>query len=282
MSCIFLTLLLSAANWVWSADYAIYHVLNGLAGRSFVLDKFLGLGLSSNLVAYALGVALNAILPARGGDAVKIAARRKILLITLISSVFVLATTKSLSKSVFLPRPYILSEKTFHLEGDQLVETPHVDYNVPFDKESEKNFRELQHGQIIDNDLESFPSDHAGFFLTIALGIFLACRRAGLLALGWTIFVPLAAKVILGQHSPLDIAVGAGIAVLVLTTMQMILGRFAGRVLDPIVGWTIRNSAISAAILFIALFEVSNTLDGVREVGKVGKDVVKHVVGRQQ
>src|SRR5947208_3338838 len=133
MSCILLTLLLSASGWLLNVNYAVYSALNGLAGRSFVFDKLLGLGLSSNLVKAGVIGACFLFAWLAGEDAAKIAMRRKILLITLISSVFVLATTKSLSKSVFLPRPYILSEKTFHLEGDQLVETPRVGYNVPFD-----------------------------------------------------------------------------------------------------------------------------------------------------
>jgi membrane-associated phospholipid phosphatase len=281
MSSVFPALLLSGTDWLLNVNYEMYHALNGIAGRSFVFDKLLGLGLSSNLVKAGVIGACFLFTWLAGEDAGKLAIRRKILLITLVSSVFVLATTKSLSKSVFLPRPYVLSEKTYHLDGDQLVRSPQVEYNVPFDHESEKNYQELQHGQIIQNDLESFPSDHAGFFLTIALGILLAYRRAGMIAVGWTILVPLAAKVIMGQHSPLDIVVGAGIAVLVLVTMQTLLGKFGGRVLDPIVGWTLRNSALSAALMFLVIFEVTSTLDGVREVGKVGQEVAKHMVGRQ-
>ena len=57
--------------------------------------------------------------------------------------------------------------------------------------------------------LSSFPSDHAGFFLVISLGIFLASRRIGLVALGWTMFVILAGKMIQAQHAPFDIAAGS-------------------------------------------------------------------------
>ena len=92
--------------------------------------------------------------------------------------------------------------------------------------------------------------------------------------------MPLAAKVVLGQHFPLDIVVGAGIGLLILFAMQFLLGKWGNRVLDPVAAWTMKNSALSAALLFIVLFEVTSTLDDVRQVGTVGKDVAKHMIGR--
>ena len=268
------------SHWLWSANLYFYHALNDMAGQSFVFDKLLGLGLSSNLVKAGVIGACFMFAWLTGDDAVEIAARRKILLITLVSSVFVLTVTKPMSKAVFLPRPFVLSERSFHLEGDQLVETPRIDYNVPFDEDSQKTFRELKHGQIAENDLGTFPSDHAGFFITIAFGIFLAYRRAGLLAVLWTIFVPIGAKLILGQHFPMDILASVGIGALILFALQTILGRWGNRVLDPVADWTLKNSALSAALLFIVLFEATSTLDDVRQIGKVGKDVAKHMIGR--
>ena len=269
------------SDWILSVNNYLYHALNGLAGQSFAFDRLLGLGLSSSLVKAAVIGACFMLAWLSGEEASITAARRKILLITLISSVMVLAATKTVSKYVFLPRPYVLSERSFHLNDRQLVETPRVDFRVPFDDDSEKSYRELKQGEIISNDLTAFPSDHAGFFFCIALGIFLAYRRIGTIALLWTIFVPLGAKIILGQHSPLDIVVGAGIGAGVLLITQFVAGRWAGRWVDPVVKWTMNNSALSAALLFIVLFEVTNTLDDVRQVGKVGKDVVKHMIGRQ-
>ncbi len=272
---------MSVSDWILSANNYIYHALNDLAGQSWVFDHVLGLGLNSNLIKAAVIGACFMLAWLSGEDASITAARRKVLLITLLSSVMVLAATKTVEKYVFLPRPYVLSERSFHLSGRQLVETPRVDFRVPFDDDTEKSYRDLRHGEIISNDLTSFPSDHAGFFFCIALGIFLAYRTVGTVALLWTIFVPVAAKVIFGQHSPLDIAVGAGIGAVILLLMQFIARKWANRLIDPIVKWTMNNSALSAALLFIVLFEVTSTLDDVRQVGKVGKEVANHMLGRQ-
>lgn len=276
-----LAAVLAQSDWILNANNYVYHALNDLAGQSFVFDRLLGLGLSSSLVKAAVIGACFMLAWLSGADESITAARRKILLVTLVSSVLVLAATKTVSKYVFLPRPYVLSERSFHLDDRQLVATPRADFRVPFDEETEKNYHALQQGEIMSNDLTSFPSDHAGFFVCIALGIFLAYRTVGTLALLWTIFVPLAAKVILGQHSPLDIVVGAGIGALILLLMQWVAGRWGGRVFDPAVKWTMNNSALSAALLFIVLFEVTNTLDDVRQVGKVGKEAAKHMLGKQ-
>ena len=274
MNNVLLTTLTSASDY-------LYELLNSVVGHSWVLDTLLTLPLENQLVKAAIvGGCFVAVWFGRGEEA-EIVRQRKILLLTLLAAVFVIATTKTISKTVFLPRPFIQSQKAFHLEGDQLVESQKLAFRVPLDDESQKGFQALQKGEDFQNDLGSFPSDHAGFFITIALGIFFACRRAGLLAILWTIFVPLLAKVVLGQHFPVDIVAGAGIGVLILLIMQTLLGRWGNRVLDPVADWTLKNSALSAALLFIVLFEVTSTLEGVRQVGKVGKDVAKHMTGRQ-
>lgn len=259
------------------SDY-LYEAINGLAGRSWVFDNLIDLPLESNLVKAGLLGACFLFVWLKGADEAEIARRRKILLITLIASVFVIAATKVLSKTVFLPRPFILSQKTFHLESDQLAETPRLAYRVPLDEENQKSFKALKRGEVIQNDLGSFPSDHAGFFMTLAFGIFLACRSAGLIALFWTLFATLGSRIITGQHSPLDIAVGSGIGIGILLISQVFIGSLGKRVIDPIVNWTLKYSALSSAIIFIFIFEATNTLENARHILKVFKEIAKHLI----
>ena len=259
------------------SDY-LYSIINGLAGRSWIFDNLVDLPLESNLVKAALVGACFLFVWLGGTNEADTARRRKILLITLIASVFVIATTKTLSKTVFLPRPFILSQKTFHLEGDQLVETPRLNYRVPLNPENQKSFKELERGEIIQNDLGSFPSDHAGFYMTLAFGILLACRFAGLIAVFWTFFITLGSRIIAGQHSPLDIAVGSLIGIGILLASQFIIGNWGKRLIDPIVSWTLKYSALSSAIIFVAVFEAVNTLEDVRHITKVFVEIAKHLI----
>jgi len=204
--------------------------------------------------------------------------RRKILIATLIAAVFVITTTKVLSHTVFLPRPEILSQKIYRLEGDQLVEMKRVPVRISLDDTSQKDHRALLSGDVDANDLGSFPSDHAGFFLAISLGILLASRRLGLLALGWTFFVILAGKMIGAHHTPLDIAAGAAVAVGELALIQYVLRKYFSGWLDKLAGLSLRYGALSSALIFMVAFEVSSTMIHIRAFLGLLSAMRKHVL----
>jgi membrane-associated phospholipid phosphatase len=275
----FLIFITEATGSLTSINDYIYEMLNGLAGKSWIFDNLIAVPTENNLIKAALIGACFLMVWLGGKDAEETARRRKILLITLVSAVLVITTTKTLSKTVFLPRPFIQSQKVFHLEGDQLAESPHLDFQVPLDEESQKSYKALQNGEINQNDLGTFPSDHAGFYMTLAVGILLACRSVGLFAVFWTIFVTLASRIIIGQHSPLDIAAGAGIGIAILLSMQLVVGNLGKRLIDPIVNWTMKYSVLSSAMIFVVIFEATNTLQNIRPLLKLGKEIVKHLIG---
>lgn len=270
--------MLTAMPRVTSVNDYLFEKANDFAGRSLIFDNLTALATGNNLIKAGLIGACFLFVWMEGKDALEIARRRRILLVTLMASIVVIGTTKFLSKTIFLPRPFIESQKTFHLEGEQLAETARLDYRVPLDEESQKSFAALQRGEVAQNDLGSFPSDHAGFYMTLAVGILLACRSAGLIALFWTIFVTLGSRVITGEHSPLDIAVGSGIGIAILLIAQFIFGNRGKCLLDPIIEWTLKNSALSAAVIFIFLFEAANTLENIRPLLKLVKETAKHLI----
>ncbi|MGI8495831.1 MAG: phosphatase PAP2 family protein [Pyrinomonadaceae bacterium] len=260
----------------WSDQ--LYEAINNFAGRSRYLDQLIDLPLESNLVKSALIGACFLFVWLSGKAEAETAKRRRILLITVLASLCVIATTKTLSQTVFLPRPFIQSQKIFHLENDRLVESARLAYRVPLDDENQKAFKALQRGEVIQNDLGSFPSDHSGFFMALAFGVFLACRSVGLIAVLWTFFITLGSRVITGQHSPLDIIVGSLIGIAILLALQVIVGKLGKRFVDPIVGWTLRHSALSSALLFLFIFEAVNTLEDVRHIAKIFTEIGKHLI----
>jgi len=239
-------------------------LINSIAGRSWLFDSIVAFFLDNDLAkAGVIGCCFLAAW--YGGKSTNSTnARRKILITTLIAAVFVITTTKILSKTIFLPRPEIQSQKIYRLEGDQLIEMKRMPVRTMLDETSQKDHRALMSGEVETNDLGSFPSDHAGFFIAISLGIWLASRRLGLLAIGWTFFVILAGKMISAQHTPLDIAAGAAVAVGELALIQYVLRKRFSGLLDRLTGLTLRYSALSSAIVFLIAFEVSSTMIHIR------------------
>ena len=240
--------------------------MNGMAGRSWFFDSIVGLTQGNDLIkAGLIGCCFFAAWYS-GKTLEDTRARRKVLLMTLVAAVCVLATTKVLSHTIFLPRPAIESQKIYHLSGDDLVAMRRTNVRVPLDEESQKDHRDLLNGDVKTNDLGSFPSDHAGFFLAISLGIFLASRRIGLVAVGWTVFVILAGKMIQAEHAPVDIAAGAAVAITELSILRVAAQTRLGSILDRVSFWTFKYSALSAALLFAIVFEISSTLFHIREL----------------
>jgi membrane-associated phospholipid phosphatase len=239
-------------------------LINSVAGRSWLFDSTVAFFLDNDLAK--AGVIGGCFLAAwYGGKSVaSTRERRRILITTLLAAVCVITTTKVMSKTIFLPRPDIQTQKIFRLEGDQLVEMKRMPVRTMLDDESQKDHRALLSGDIESNDLGSFPSDHAGFFIAISLGIWLASRRLGLLALGWSVFVILAGKMISGQHTPLDVAAGATVAACVLAVVQFLVRKNFSGWLDRLTGLTLRYSALSSAIVFLIAFEMSSTMTHVR------------------
>ena len=112
----------------------------------------------------------------------------------------------------------------------------------------------------------SFPSDHAMLWASIAMGIFLACRWAGLVAfLHFAIFICLP-RVYLGLHYPTDVLAGAllGIVVTYVTTREKVRVRFAPtlvRLMDEF-------PAVSYAFAFVLFFELATMFDEPRQLAQ--------------
>jgi membrane-associated phospholipid phosphatase len=257
----------------------IYVALNGLVGRSWLADTIISLPLDNNLVKAGPIGACFVYAWWSGGDEADVRRRRATLLITVASLLFVMASTKTLGHQFFLPRPFVQAQQAWHLEDGRLVETPRLAYREPLNGQVRARTESLKRGDVDQNDLVSFPSDHAGFFIALALGIFLASRRAGAVALAWAVLAILLPRIITGMHSPLDIVAGGALGAAVLLAIQFIARRTQQWALEPLASWTLRHEALAAALLFFVAFESTNVLTNVRDLAGTGQDIVAHVAG---
>ena len=266
-------------NLLIAISDALYALINGLSGRSWLFDTLVALPMENPLVKAGPVAACFAFAWYKAGDEAAIRRRRSVLLITLLSLVAIVAVTRSLSNSIFIPRPFIQSQTLYELDQKALVEAPKRAHRVPLEGEYRDRYSAVTRGDIVPNDLGSFPSDHAGFYFALALGILLAHRGAGLLAIGWTLFVILFSRVATGMHSPLDIAAGAAIGAGLLLPLQFVFRRWGGVVLRPLSGWTLRYPGLSGAALFLILFEAASTLENARHAAGTFKDAAFRIAG---
>lgn len=255
----------------------LYLALNGLSGRSWLFDALVALAIDNNLVKAApVAAAFVFAWYRRGGDRRR---ARRALLATLASLLFVLVATKSIADAVFLPRPFILSEPTWQLEEGELVESPRLAYRMPREGFSHGRYERLRQGEIEDNDLASFPSDHAAFYFALALGIFFASRRAGAFALAWTLIVICGSRIVTGTHSPLDIGAGIAIGGAIVSDVWLLADKWLRRPFDAAGRWTMLWPGLSGALLFLAMFEAANTLENARDGARAAKKIVERAVG---
>ena len=258
-------------------DAIVFHALNGLVGRSWALDSAITLALD-NIVAKAgvIGACFFYAWYRDGGRSQE--ARRRILLVTLLSLFLIAPLTKTLSDSRLAPRPFLFGEQAYALQQGELVAAPREDVRVLQTGQTKTRIEAFRAGEVDPNDLATFPSDHAAFFIALALGILLASRGAGLVAFGWAIFVTLLPRIAVGLHSATDIAAGAAIGVLALAVLQFAFGGRRARWTEPVLAWTMRHSGLTAAVLFLLLLEAANTMQTLKRGLELAGGLVGHVL----
>ena len=108
----------------------------------------------------------------------------------------------------------------------------------------------------------SFPSDHAALFFALLTGIWLSCRRAGLVLLFYVLIAICFPRIYIGIHYPTDILVGAalGIVSVLFCCWSKIRNLWTKHVLN----WIDRWPAASYAFLFLITFEIGTLFWDVR------------------
>lgn len=112
----------------------------------------------------------------------------------------------------------------------------------------------------------SFPSDNAAMTFAMALGIFMASRRLGVLAFLWALVVACIPRIYAGFHYPSDILGGAvlGLVVVVLVVRSGLTQRLFDRALR----FQRLSPGLFYATGFIATYQVVTFFDATRELGQ--------------
>ena len=263
-----------------SVSDRLYLLFNGLSGRSLLLDALIALPIDNDLVKGGpIGACFIYAWFAGASDS-EMRRKRSILILTLLAAPLVLAITKTMGDNIVSPRPLVRSQAVWLLEDGRLAPSKRLEYRRPLLGDTRARDDALQRGDVQPNDLVSFPSDHSAFFTILSAGIALACLPAGLVAVLWSVVAIMASRIITGMHSPLDIAIGALIGLIVLLPVQVLGRRFARGVLDKATGLTIRHQALAAAMVFLAVFEVANALRNLQDLAGSASEVAHHYRGK--
>jgi membrane-associated phospholipid phosphatase len=245
---------------------SLYESINGLAGHSLFLDTLMTLPLDSNLFKAGLVAGCFIFAWHRGRDEAEIVRGRSTLVVALFAAFLSLAVTQIVSRGIFLPRPVVLSQGSYALADGYRAQRP-LRFRQPLAGEELKSqVRHIREGAVAENDLHAFPSDHAGFYLTIAVGTALVCWWAGLLAIMWVAVFVIGSKIFAGQHTPLDVLVSCAIGLGWLAILRLIARRAPTALVDAPSRWTVKHPALSAVLLFFTLFEVTDKMDDVRQL----------------
>lgn len=111
----------------------------------------------------------------------------------------------------------------------------------------------------------SMPSDHAGLFFALAVGLFIVSRPVGILALLHAALMIALPRVYLGLHYASDVLVGAAIGALsawLLTRPPAIDA--AGAMAQ---GWVKRQPQIAYPVLFLVTSEMAEMFEPLRNIG---------------
>lgn len=113
----------------------------------------------------------------------------------------------------------------------------------------------------------SFPSDHAGLFVSLATTLFFVSRRAGILAAVYTALFVCFPRVYTGDHYPTDILVGAAIGFSV--TWLMLRNSARDLVASKPLHFSKARPALFYLTAYVGSLLLTTNFDVIRKVGAV-------------
>lgn len=229
-------------------DIAIVEFVNQLVGRSEYFDRLVVLISGNNLFK---GGALISLLFFVWFSSRPCSRERTILMLTVLAAPVAVLVARLLALNLpFRLRP---------LHNDAL------DLELPYG---------VTRGAL--DGWSSFPSDHAVLFFSVAIGIFLASRRAGILAIIYTALFIALPRVYTGFHYPSDLLAGAVVGTLfTIATVHYLRNSHAAAV---ICGWSETHAGYFYTAMFFICHQIANLFVESREIAEnVARAVLKLV-----
>ncbi len=260
---------------ILSIDLALFDMANALAGRSFTVDSLMALALGSPVVKGGPIAACFLFAWWHGAPTQQRATRRATLLLTLLALFVIAPVMKVVSTAMPIsPRPLVAAEKVLVLKDDRMVARGPIGYRAPFTGLAAELATKAEDGTVAQNDLFSFPSDHAALFAAFAAGIFLAMRAAGVVAIGWTVLGIFLPRVATGLHWPSDMGSGA-IAGLAILGMVLLAGRtMMRRPRGSLLALAEHHQGWGQALILLALFESASGMETLRRLAELALGVI--------
>lgn len=177
---------------------------------------------------------------------------REHLIATLIACLVALALARVLAQTLpFRPRPFSLSV----FDGSFALSRAYAGFD----------------------EWSSFPSDHATLFIALAVGVWCAHARAGLLLLIYVTVMILLPRVYLGMHYPTDILVGGAIGALIAWALN--LAPVRQRIARPFLQWHQFSPGTFYACAFLLTSQIAVLFDPVRKAARFAAALTQSGVG---
>ena len=110
----------------------------------------------------------------------------------------------------------------------------------------------------------SFPSDHAALFFSLALGVFLVTRAAGGVLMLYFATIIVFCRVYTGVHYPTDILAGLLLGACVILLLN--LGPIRRFIADPVLKWQEAHPSSFYAVAFFLSFQVATLFYDLRMI----------------
>lgn len=256
-------------------DLALFHAANAMVDRSFTFDALLALVLDSALLKGGPIVACFMCAWWHQSAERRQSVTRKTLLLTLCALFIIAPVMKVVSTNMPMsPRPLVAAANVSVLVNGAMITRGPIGYRSPDTGLAAELSQKVAEGTIANNDLFSFPSDHAALFATFAGGIFLAVRGAGLAAFAWAVLGIFLPRVATGLHWPSDMIAGA-LAGLMILGLVLIVGRsLFDQALTSLLALAERHPSWSQSLIVLAVLETASAMSTLSRLAELARGVI--------